>query len=76
MTTLCYITKMFVCLWLKTQLKTLDCFQSVISVNNLQCVSTVLEGTNGSLLGYATAAKSCILQVQVNLVQTTCDNFS
>jgi len=57
--------------------ETLGCFQSVISVNNLQRVSTfhVLEGTNGSLLSYATASKLGILQVQVNLVQNTCDHF-
>ena len=48
-----------------TQLKVLRSFQSLISVDDAQCVSTfhVLEGNHGSLLSYATAAKLGILHL-------------
>ena len=60
-----------------TQLKVLGSFQSLISVDDAQCVSTfhVLEGNHGSLLSYATAVKLGILQLQVNLIESSSNHF-
>ena len=51
-----------------TQLKVIGCFQSPISINDVQYISTfhILEGDHGSLLRYTIAAKLGILQLQVN----------
>ena len=62
-----------------TQLKVLVLcsFQSLISINDAQCVSAfhVLVGNHGFLLSYATAAKLGILQLQVNLIESPCNHF-